>query len=530
MFHLRSNFFSAVLIGLFAAPMVEPALAASVQEIWYRVEVSGQAAGWMVERQIDADGRVVTESDLQISFRRAGAALNLGMSSRFIETADHQPIEMWTRHQLGAAPQETSYRFEDGAVIMNDDKRLDAPSEGWLTPAAADRELRERMQALFDQDAPDGGLRSVEISTLDPSLGLQVATMRWVLEQKSTSFELEGTTYPASRWRQSLSFAPQIESVVYLDENGDMLSSATPMMGLEMRFVRTSQEKAQSYGDGPELLVQSFIYPDRRIEEPRRLRLGAYRVTVDGEAVQLPEVASQRQEGEVVVVDLDGALGARPDENAEASANDSMGRYLQASTYYDYTAPEIQALHAGARDASNGEATEKPAAERAEAIRRLVNRHLEEKNLDSILATADEAAKARAGDCTEHAVLLTALLRADGIPSRTATGVLYVDAFAGKQHLFAYHMWSQAFLDGRWVDLDATLDDDTPFDATHLIFDVPDLDDEGSALMHMAGAAPLIGRAQIEVLDLSALKETMPEGVVGKETEVEAQAGEGANR
>ena len=509
MFHLRSNFFSAVLIGLFAAPMVEPALAASVQEIWYRVEVSGQAAGWMVERQIDADGRVVTESDLQISFRRAGAALNLGMSSRFIETADHQPIEMWTRHQLGAAPQEISYRFEDGAVIMNDDKRLDAPSEGWLTPAAADLELRERMQALFDQDAPDGGLRSVEISTLDPSLGLQVATMRWVLEQKSTSFELEGTTYPASRWRQSLSFAPQIESVVYLDENGDMLSSATPMMGLEMRFVRTSQEKAQSYGDGPELLVQSFIYPDRRIDEPRRLRRGAYRVTVDGEPVQLPEVASQRQEGEIVVVDLDWVPDpdeSRPDQSPGAPSKESMSRYLQASTYYDYTAPEIEALHRNARSASApDDGIDVPNAERAEALRRLVNRHLEEKNLDSILATADEAARLRAGDCTEHAVLLTALLRADGIPSRTATGVLYVDAFAGKQHLFAYHMWSQAFLDGRWVDLDATLSDETPFDATHLIFDVPDLDDEGSALMHMAGAAPLIGRAQIEVLDPSVL-------------------------
>ncbi|MEO1369421.1 MAG: transglutaminase domain-containing protein, partial [Acidobacteriota bacterium] len=142
------------------------------------------------------------------------------------------------------------------------------------------------------------------------------------------------------------------------------------------------------------------------------------------------------------------------------------------------------------------------AAERAGALRRLVARHLDDKNLDSILATAGDAAASRSGDCTEHAVLLSALLRADGIPARVATGVVYVDAFAGKRHLFAYHMWSQAHIDGRWRDLDATLAGDVDFDAAHITFDIPDLDDEGAALMHMAGVAPLIGRAEIEVLDV----------------------------
>lgn len=496
MFHLRSNFLPVLLLGLCAASWCGPVSATSVQESWYRVEVSGQAAGWMVDREIEADDRLITESDMQISFRRGGAALRLGMSSRFIETAEHRPVEMWTRQQLGAAPQEITYRFESDAVVMNGQKRLELPEPGWLTPAAVDRRLVAEVRALLDKQAAGGGVHSIEISTVDPSLGPQVVTSRWVLEEREAILALEGEERKASRWRQSQSFAPQIETVVHLDENGEMLLSSTPMMGLEMRFVRTSKEKAQAFGDGPELLVQSFIYPNRRIEDPRRLRRGVYRVTVDGQSVPLPDVGAQRQQDGVVIVDLDRAQEL-PRGGEEA------GRYLQASTYFDFTAPEIRQLHQRARGERGKEAS---AAERAEGLRRLVNRHLEEKNLDSILATAGEAASSRSGDCTEHAVLLTALLRADGIPSRAVTGVLYVESFAGKRHLFAYHMWSQALVDGRWLDLDATLPDATPFDATHITFDVPELDDEGSALLHMAGAAPLIGRAQIEVLGESVLR------------------------
>ncbi|MEO1084306.1 MAG: transglutaminase family protein [Acidobacteriota bacterium] len=482
--------------------------AASVDESWYRVEVAGAPAGWMVERDIDDGERLISETDLQINFRRGGAALRLGMATRFIETRDHRPLEMWTRQELGGTPQELTYRFDDNGVVRTNaagEQRLDAPAGPWLTPFAADRRLRNSLRAMLGDDPPEGGVRSIEIPVIDPSLGPQVVTTRWVLEQKSVPVGDGAARRDASRWRLSQSFAPQVESDVLLDGDGKMLSSTTPMMGLEMRFVLSEREQAQSLGDGPELLVQSFIYPDRRIKHPRLVRRAAYRVTVDGAAVELPAVGAQRMDGDRVVVDLEHPA---PDPLADPE------RYLQPSTYLDFTADAVAALHAQAVD---GRPKDLPAAERARALRRLVARHLDDKNLDSILASAGDAAASRSGDCTEHAVLLSALLRADGIPARVATGVIYVDAFAGKRHLFAYHMWSQAHIDGRWRDLDATLRGDVDFDAAHLTFDIPDLDDEGAALMHMAGVAPLIGRAQIEILDvdLDAQKEAAASGSDG---------------
>ena len=57
------------------------------------------------------------------------------------------------------------------------------------------------------------------------------------------------------------------------------------------------------------------------------------------------------------------------------------------------------------------------------------------------------------GDCTEHAVLLAAMLRAQKLPSRVAVGMIYIPSRSS----FGGHMWTEVFLDNRWIPLDATL-------------------------------------------------------------------------
>src|SRR4029078_960699 len=75
------------------------------------------------------------------------------------------------------------------------------------------------------------------------------------------------------------------------------------------------------------------------------------------------------------------------------------------------------------------------------------------KNFSTLLASAAEVAKDLQGDCTEHAVLLSAMARARKIPSRVAVGRVYVDSLGS----FGGHMWSEVCVTGVWVPLDATL-------------------------------------------------------------------------
>ncbi|UPG93073.1 transglutaminase-like domain-containing protein [Luteibacter aegosomatissinici] len=73
--------------------------------------------------------------------------------------------------------------------------------------------------------------------------------------------------------------------------------------------------------------------------------------------------------------------------------------------------------------------------------------------------------RSRRGDCTEHAVLLAALARSLGIPTRVVTGLVYNDRFGGVDHVFVPHAWVQAWLDGYWVSFDSA---QGVYDTTHI--------------------------------------------------------------
>ena len=59
--------------------------------------------------------------------------------------------------------------------------------------------------------------------------------------------------------------------------------------------------------------------------------------------------------------------------------------------------------------------------------------------------TALEALRSRRGDCTEFAVLLAAMGRAAGVPTRIAIGRVYARHFEGYRHVFVPHAWVQAW-------------------------------------------------------------------------------------
>ncbi|UXI67239.1 transglutaminase-like domain-containing protein [Tahibacter amnicola] len=86
-------------------------------------------------------------------------------------------------------------------------------------------------------------------------------------------------------------------------------------------------------------------------------------------------------------------------------------------------------------------------------------------------ATALEAFESRSGDCTEFAILLAALARANGIATRVVSGLVYSRSLAGKRDSFVPHMWVQAWTGTRWASFDAALGN---FDASHIAVQIGD--------------------------------------------------------
>jgi transglutaminase-like putative cysteine protease len=49
---------------------------------------------------------------------------------------------------------------------------------------------------------------------------------------------------------------------------------------------------------------------------------------------------------------------------------------------------------------------------------------------------------------------MAALCRAAGVPARTALGLVYVDD-GGKKPVLGFHMWTEVWVQGQWLGLDA---------------------------------------------------------------------------
>ena len=80
--------------------------------------------------------------------------------------------------------------------------------------------------------------------------------------------------------------------------------------------------------------------------------------------------------------------------------------------------------------------------------------HISNKGLSTGFASATETAKSKAGDCSEHAVLLVAMLRSAGIPARGATGLVDLDATLPLAYDAAHLLTATTPLDGATMDRD----------------------------------------------------------------------------
>jgi hypothetical protein len=192
----------------------------------------------------------------------------------------------------------------------------------------------------------------------------------------------------------------------------------------------------------------------------------------------------------VVDIDLDAPVAADP---GDAAAE----KYRKASLLADSDEPQIKALTQRALQGVPG-----TVHARMDALRAAVGRHLNRKDLASGFASATEAVASRSGDCSEHSLLLAACLRAAGIPSRVVAGLMYVDSFADKRNVYGWHMWTQALVDGAWVDVDAVLSPDGPrFNVGHLAV-VTGAADSASLDPDVANTVSFLGELQIELVSI----------------------------
>jgi transglutaminase-like putative cysteine protease len=166
-----------------------------------------------------------------------------------------------------------------------------------------------------------------------------------------------------------------------------------------------------------------------------------------------------RVDGDAVVLNICATCG---DEAAPDAA--TLARYLAPNAYVQSDDRRIRAF---ARRSVRGSTPDARMHTLAEAVRA----HMTGPISFTAYGDAITALEQRSGDCTEYALLLAASGRAVGIPTRVVYGIAYASRFTGRPHVFAPHVWVQAWNGTRWVSADAGLG---TFGAGHIAMAVGD--------------------------------------------------------
>lgn len=482
-----------------ASPGIQPA--AADFERTYLIEMMGGVAGEMTSAQKTLGDRIVTTTDANFAIKRGKIEVKVRISGTFEESLDHRPLRMSSTQTLGAMPIQTETTFGETELTIvttqggqRSERKVPLADRDWLTPAQSSRQIAEAIAAL-DRQPPGTEAPPIVTKTIDPSNGPGVITLTRTGLKRGV-LELGGKKIDAYHSVTTNSVVPGMQAEEWVDAGGVPILTNSSLGSIPVRMVLKDAEPAKT-GGSVEMMVSTFVKPDRPIPNARSTTRSTLLISAStGELPDLPSVGSQRFER------LDAHSGrltislAEPLTATDAEAADPA--FLASSAMVD--AEDEKLLELTRKALQN--VPDQPRA-RAEALRLFVHDFINAKSLGVGFASASEVIRSREGDCTEHAVLLAAMFRAAGIPSRVVSGMVYADRFAGERDIFGYHMWTQALLKddkgmNRWVDFDATLSAGRPSDATHIAMGVSSLKD-GEVAMGMASVAGFIGRIQVKV-------------------------------
>jgi hypothetical protein len=269
----------------------------------------------------------------------------------------------------------------------------------------------------------------------------------------------------------------------------DIKSDGTPLTGRMggMFELRAEEEKIakQLNSRGVNMLAASALRVNTPLGNAAKLRS----VTLDVEGLgdfKLPQ--SQRQQLKktggrtLLLLKPDSAAVSRPQVLSTATRRG----YLSATSTLQSRDAAIMKL------AKSIVGAERDPLRKAAKLQSWVYKNLR-KTMAANSSTALEVLHGRAGDCTEHSLLFTALARAAGIPAREVGGLMYVDGGWFSNGIFGWHAWAEIHDGKRWVSIDPTWNQ-VWVDASHIKFS------EGASDMAWIN---VLGQLKLRVVDFT---------------------------
>jgi hypothetical protein len=437
----------------------------TVLDVWDVAHLGDGKAGYVhtSARELDIDGTKVIETtvELRLTVKRFSDIVELRADTGTIETTDGKVVGVFLKQFLGKELE----KHIRGTVVGKQIK-LTLNGTTPLKPAPWNSDVvgLYKQEFLFKDRDLQAGSKFTYMS-FEPLINRVLKTevivkgqRELVLKGSNEKKKLllvevvpEKVEYKSGDKMESLQLPVKR---MWLDENLVPAKTETEIPGMgPIITYRTTKAVATAPSPPAQLIDLGFsqlVRLKNRINFPHDTTAAVYRISIKGdENVATTFSRDERQQVknvrgnsfELHVKAIKGSSGS-------GTGKEPDGEFLQSSYFITSDDPRVKQL---ARQAVGAETDP---WKKALLIERWVKRNMTFTN-DESLATAEHVARTLQGDCTEYAMLTAAMCRAEGVPSRTAIGLIYAEVKGAP--CFGFHMWTEVWVKGHWVGIDATL-------------------------------------------------------------------------
>lgn len=426
--------------------------AAATDRQWYSLTIDDNRVGYAWQDHDQQPEKVSDSEVVRVEVEQLRKRLTAEMRTTVIRTAAGVPQRMEVESTIGST------------------------RNGWQGTLSADA----RRLSVVISTAPGAQTFAVPVDLILPDRLSHALEPIWRQSRREIEFHyLEPTAAKPVGLRAELLSSPSAvprvtqirtnetgghQEVIWIADDGQILHKERKFFGATLVWNRCLRD-CDSQVDKPFDLMSKLVVPSPyRI--PKGSLAGPIRYVIsrlDGTAPQIPATGEQTAvlDGATAILTVCTTCGV-PEQLTEPERR----YYLQPNAWVQSDLAEI-------RDFANRQGRGRSQREIMENLVAAVRDHMTGPVDYLGYGSAAEALRTRSGDCTEYAVLLAALARAKGIPSRIAYGLVYADRFSGKKDVFSPHAWVQVWTGARWQSYDAGIGE---FDATHLALSLGDGD------------------------------------------------------
>ena len=466
---------------------------------WAIMKMAGAKVGYihtLVTETGTGDARRISSAIVtRMKINRLGSTISIEQDSLTIEKGDGTLVRIDSRMLMSNQETKSQVFFEDGNARLvtklmgrKRERKLDCP-EGMVGP------YKLQMLAVEHGFKPGTKWKS---ATFVGDLQSATGVSNEVIGEEEVDLG-NGKKRKLTKIIVLMDKVPMPVST-WVDKTGLALRVHQLAGGIKMDMLVSNKKDAlAAVGAGklsPDIFKKTMIVAQEFLPFARRTTAAVMEVRARNAELKISLPSTRRQiVGEADangvrtirlsrVVPGSGKTGVRPLESVPKKLEDA----LNPTTMIQSDEVEIIAI------AMKAVGEEKDAWRAAQTLEKWVTTNLTNKGYGVGLASALEVCRDRAGDCSEHAVLLAALCRAAGIPARVCMGVVYVGG------VWAGHAWNEVWIAGEWYGLYATIGLGS-LDALHLTMASMNMRD-GDTGNELASLVTVLGNLDVRVQSL----------------------------